>query len=154
MADDTQYPDALAQMLEEHPIPRFRMPIPSVNVPLPAFRSADPQYGTFDNKTGQRVPDAQPPQPPTVMQSVGNYMSRYDPRTIAAILRAYSDAFDEYRRSRADGGSVIAPMDALVQLLAKHYGAPAAADTIYADQKIGVMPSWVWLEGLPERRKP
>lgn len=29
----------------------------------------------------------------------------------------------------------------------------SAIDTVYADQKIGILPSWVWLEGVPERKK-
>lgn len=29
----------------------------------------------------------------------------------------------------------------------------SALDTIYADQKIGVMPSWTWLEGVPDRKR-
>lgn len=36
---------------------------------------------------------------------------------------------------------------------AEHNKGKSAIDTIYAEQKVGVMPSWVWLEGLPERKK-
>jgi hypothetical protein len=35
--------------------------------------------------------------------------------------------------------------------VAEHNKGASGADTIYADQKVGIMPPWTWQEGLPTR---
>lgn len=37
---------------------------------------------------------------------------------------------------------------------AEHNKTASGADTVYADQKIGILPEFAWTEGLPKREKP
>ena len=71
------------------------------NVPVPHIDRPEPQFGTFDNRTGERVPDWEPPTwGQWALNGLSRELSHYDPRNLYRVPRAMWREYQAVQRER------------------------------------------------------